>query len=73
MRGNRLTLHLVHLYHQGRYVRTVPRPFSLAAATAYTESYNRCGQCDGRAARLAPLELDLIPPGSEEVPHRRDT
>lgn len=59
MRGPQLSLHVVHLFHQGSYVPTLPRPFSHAAATAYVASYNRLGQADGRTAVLATVEADV--------------
>jgi len=45
-----LILHLVHLYFQHNYVRTLPHPFSPVAAQSFVDCYNRLGRPRGRFA-----------------------
>ena len=58
MNGAKFRAHSVHLYEQGRHVKTLPDSFTADGAAAYVKAYNDIGRRDGRSAVTTCQEVE---------------
>jgi len=65
MQPGRFTAHAVHLFHGGRYLRTLPDSFSPAQAQQFVTVYNRkaLGTGDFAIATASDVIAHLPPTG----------